>query len=59
MDKEVLGCTDDDFKIDFDAEKEYLSNLEKPNPVIEMKKEYVKSLHQLFRFKYVYILPYS
>jgi hypothetical protein len=54
VDKEVLGCTDDSFKIDLDAEKEHLSNLEKPDPVIETKKAYVKSLRQLFRFRYVY-----
>lgn len=35
------------------AENEYLTNLEKPDPVVEMKKRYVQSLHQLNRCQYV------
>ncbi|KIL64908.1 hypothetical protein M378DRAFT_77595 [Amanita muscaria Koide BX008] len=45
--KKNLGCSDDDFERHFIAEQQYLSNLEKPDPVVEMKKEYVKSLRQL------------
>lgn len=52
-DKETLQCSDDDFKDHLNAEKEYLSNLEQPDPIVEMKKDYVKSLRQLVKYMYV------
>ncbi|KAF8344863.1 hypothetical protein F5887DRAFT_1061987 [Amanita rubescens] len=42
LDREALKCNDDDFKANFNAEKQYLSNLKKPDPVIGMKKEYAR-----------------
>ena len=52
-DKETLQCSDDNFKDHLNAEKEYLSNLEQPDPIVEMKKDYVKSLRQLVKYMYV------
>lgn len=49
-----LECSEDDFKQYFKAEQEYLSNLEKPDPVVEMKKDYVKAIRQLAGYWYVF-----
>ena len=51
-----LSCDDNDFEQFLTAENEYLTNLEKPDPVIETKKKYVQALHQLARFRYVLVI---
>ena len=58
-DKIALGCDDNDFEQLLTAENKYLTDLEKPDPVVEMKKRYVASLHQLARSQYVttYYIP--
>ena len=51
--KQNLRCSDHDFDEYITTEKEYLANLEKLDPILEMKKDYVKALGQLVQFKYV------
>ncbi len=58
IDKEILRCSNNDLKANFNTEREYLLNLEKPDPIIEMKKDYIRSLHQLVRYKCVYKITY-
>ena len=60
LEHDLERCKDDhnDFKHFVSAEREYLSNLEKPDPGVEQKKLYVGSLRQLVKVKYVYFTCY-
>ena len=47
--KKDLGCSDDNFEQHILAKKTYLSNLEQPDPVVEMKKQYIRALCELVK----------
>lgn len=53
----ILRCSEDDFEQLLTAEQEYLSNLKKPNPVVETKKAYIQALRNLAQHQYVLCGP--
>ena len=53
-----LGCTSNDFELYLVAEQEYLASLQKPDPVVETKKAYVKALRDLAKYRYDLTLIY-
>lgn len=46
-DTKELGCSNEDFEHHLAAEREYLAGFNKPDPVADMKGEYVKALCQM------------
>jgi hypothetical protein len=53
-----LGCTSNDFEHYLVAEQEHLASLQKPDPVVETKKAYVKALRDLVKYQYDSTLIY-
>ena len=51
--KSAFGITDNDFDLFFRQEREYFKDLVGPNPVTELKKQYVKLLRDLAHWQYV------
>lgn len=51
-----LGCTTTDFEHHLAAEQAYVASLDKPDPVVEMKKDYIKALGQTVIYQYDFVL---